>query len=148
MEYYSSHEPGLVAFQSVKPVAQYRTVRDNILAGNDYRCPCYIRPTAGCVNVGHGLECKITVAGGPAEDRASCESLNGQGWAPKFNGPDVAAVAASIGDGGEVERSWRAALVGGGTEIFALVDSGAAGAQRASTSWSAKIGRASCRERV
>src|SRR6266481_1383643 len=90
----SHHEPGLVAFQSVKPVAQYRAIREDVLAGNDYRCPSYIRPTVGCVNVGHGLEDKITVAGGPVEDCDSPELLNGQGWPPQFNGPDVAGVAA------------------------------------------------------
>src|SRR6266850_4674342 len=124
--------PGLVAFQSVKPVAQCRTIRENILAGNDYRCPCYIRPTVGCVDFGHELERKIAVVRGPGEDRASRELLNGQRWPPQFKGPNVAAVAAGgIDDGGKVEWPWRAALVGGGTEVFALVDGGAAGAQRA-----------------
>src|SRR6266481_3728236 len=144
----SHHEPGLVAFQSVKPVARYRAIREDVLAGNDYRCPSYIRPTVGCVNVGRGLEDKITVAGGPVEDCDSPELLKGQRWPPQFNGPDVAGVAAAgIDDGGEVEWPRRAALVCDGTEIFALVDGGAAGAQCASARRSAVI-RQRSQERV
>ena len=141
-------EPGSVAVQPEKSVARYRSVGENVLAGNDCWCPCYICPTVGCVDVSRRLKGKITVVRGPGEDGGSSELLNGQGWVPEFKGADVAGVAASgVGDGGEVDWPWRAALVGGWTPIFALVDGGAARAQSTSARWSAII-RQRCQQRV